>query len=283
MPMESLCWLLLGIFLGLIANLQKSGRTTASLPRLAVNFGVWVLLGHQDATAFLERACNLWLDPARLDPAGRGIHQSRSPRLLKPSLWVRYVAFNVHLSVKHHRNVRCTRRCRKSVFALPIVLAELAVAGMLLGILKSAIRALPVVRLASWRHLGGGLRADLARGGPPLANLAHWWARHHPGGPDSGGCSRCSKKHRNGSRQDARQHETLGLTPSSKPEISNLRKIRKKSERRRKQRKDGLAFFLLRISISSDFEIRISNFPTDSDFSPQRAAFISVSFSLQYS
>ena len=52
--MEALCWLLLGVFFGWLARLRKSANFGIAAA-LAVNAGLWVLLGHQDATKFLQR------------------------------------------------------------------------------------------------------------------------------------------------------------------------------------------------------------------------------------
>src|SRR5262249_46757967 len=64
LPMESLCWLLLAIFFGWQARLRQSANL-GIFAALALNFGVWVLLGHQDATRFVERP-QLWLIPLGL-------------------------------------------------------------------------------------------------------------------------------------------------------------------------------------------------------------------------
>ena len=51
---------LLAIFFGWQAQRRQSANL--GICALAMNFGVWVLLGHQDATKFTERP-QLWLIP----------------------------------------------------------------------------------------------------------------------------------------------------------------------------------------------------------------------------
>ncbi|MSQ94093.1 MAG: hypothetical protein EXR98_06000 [Gemmataceae bacterium] len=129
LPMESLCWVLLGVFLGSLARLRKSANY-GILAALAVNFGVWVLLGHQDATTFLERP-QLWLIPLGLIILVAEFI-NRDHLGFWPSLSVRYVGLTcIYLS----STFEMFRELVNSNPIYPIALALLAVAGMLLGIL----------------------------------------------------------------------------------------------------------------------------------------------------
>jgi hypothetical protein len=127
--MEALCWLLLGVFFGCLARLRESANLGIAAA-LAVNFGVWVLLGHQDATAFLHRP-QLWLIPLGLIVlVAEYINRERLG--FWPSLSVRYVGLMcIYLSSMFEMFSHGLR----GAVVLPIVLALLAVAGMLLGIL----------------------------------------------------------------------------------------------------------------------------------------------------
>jgi hypothetical protein len=129
LPMESLCWLLLGIFLGSLAQLRKSANY-GILAALAVNFGVWVLLGHQDATHFLQRP-QLWLIPLGLIVLVAEF-VNREQLGFWPSLSVRYAGLVcIYLSSTIEMFTELTRN--NPIF--PIVLAVFAVLGMLAGIL----------------------------------------------------------------------------------------------------------------------------------------------------
>jgi hypothetical protein len=129
LPMEALCWLLLGIFLGSLGRLRRSAND--GIPAaLAFNFGVWVLLGHQDATAFLQRP-QLWLIPLGLIILAA---ESINRRQLGfwPSLTVRYAGL---LCIYLSSTIEMFKDGLGYSVFLPIALALLAVAGMLLGIL----------------------------------------------------------------------------------------------------------------------------------------------------
>jgi hypothetical protein len=128
-PMEAVCWLLLGIFFGSLSRLQKSANYGIAAA-LAINFGVWVLLGHQEATKFLERP-QLWLIPLGLIVlVAEYINRSRLG--FWPGLSVRYGGL---LCIYLSSTIEMFKELVHSNPIFPIVLAGLAVAGMLLGIL----------------------------------------------------------------------------------------------------------------------------------------------------
>jgi hypothetical protein len=127
--MEAFCWLLLGVFFGWIARLRASANF-GIFGALALNFGVWVLLGHQDATTFFQRP-QLWLIPLGLIVLVAE-HINRERLGFVPSLTVRYVGLAcIYLS----STIEMFKDGLGHAPILPIVLALLAVAGMLLGIL----------------------------------------------------------------------------------------------------------------------------------------------------
>jgi hypothetical protein len=126
---EALCWLLLGIFFGWLAQLKRSGNLGIAAA-LFVNFGLWVLLGHQDATTFLQRP-QLWLIPLGLIVL-IAEYLNREQLGFWPSLSVRYAGLScIYLSSTFEMFTELVSR--NAIF--PIALALLAVAGMLLGIL----------------------------------------------------------------------------------------------------------------------------------------------------
>jgi hypothetical protein len=128
-PMEALCWLLLGVFFGSLAQLRRSANY-GIFAALAINFGVWVLLGHQDATTFIHSP-QLWLIPLGLIILVAE-HLNRERLGFWPSLSLRYAGLLcIYLSSTIEMFMA---GLGKSVW-LPIVLMFLAVAGMLLGIL----------------------------------------------------------------------------------------------------------------------------------------------------
>jgi len=127
--MEALCWLLLGVFFGWLARLRKSANFGIAAA-LAVNAGLWVLLGHQDATKFLQRP-QLWLIPLGLIVLVAE-YVNRDRLGFWPSLWVRYAGL---LCIYLSSTIEMFKDGLGSNPIFPIVLTLLAVAGMLLGIL----------------------------------------------------------------------------------------------------------------------------------------------------
>jgi hypothetical protein len=125
--MEALCWLLLGIFLGTLARLHRSANF-GLVAALAINFGVWVLLGHSEMP-FLERP-QLWLIPLGLIVlVAEYINRDRLG--FYPSMSVRYVGLMcIYLSSTFEM---FKEGLDNQLFA--VALAIIAVAGMLLGIL----------------------------------------------------------------------------------------------------------------------------------------------------
>jgi hypothetical protein len=128
LPMESLCWLLLGIFLGTWARLRQSANLGV-FAALAINFGAWVLLDRQGATGFVQRP-QLWLIPLGLIILVAE-YVNRHRLGFWPSLAVRYsgllciyLSSTMEMFMEGLGNV---------LFA--IVLALLAVIGVMLGIL----------------------------------------------------------------------------------------------------------------------------------------------------
>lgn len=131
--MDALCWLLLGIFFGWLARLRQSANF-GIFAALAVNFGLWVLLGHHDATNFLERP-QLWLIPLGLIVLVAE-HINRDNLGFWPSLSVRYAGLLcIYLSSTIEMLREMLSELVHSNPLYPIALAVLAVAGMLLGIL----------------------------------------------------------------------------------------------------------------------------------------------------
>jgi hypothetical protein len=128
-PMESLCWLLLAIFFGWQARLRQSANL-GIFAALALNFGVWVLLGHQDATQFVERP-QLWLIPLGLIILVAEFVNRRHLGFW-PSLSVRYIGL---LCIYLSSTIEMIMTGLGQSVVLPILLALLAVAGVLLGIL----------------------------------------------------------------------------------------------------------------------------------------------------
>ncbi len=125
---EAVCWLLLGIFLGWQAQRRSSGNFGIAAA-LAINFGVWVLLGHQDATTFLHRP-QLWLIPLGLIVlVAEYVNRERIG--FWPSMSLRYVGLVlIYLS--------STIEMFKEGLSQPwfaVILVVIAVAGMMLGIL----------------------------------------------------------------------------------------------------------------------------------------------------
>ncbi|MSU78400.1 MAG: hypothetical protein EXS16_09925 [Gemmataceae bacterium] len=125
---EAVCWMLLGVFLGWQAQRRASGNFGIAAA-LAINFGVWVLLGNQDATTFLQRP-QLWLIPLGLIVlVAEYVNRERVG--FWHSLSLRYVGLTlIYLS--------STIEMFKEGLSQPwfaIILALIAVAGMLLGIL----------------------------------------------------------------------------------------------------------------------------------------------------
>ena len=182
-PAESLCWLLLGIFFGSLAQLRKSANYGIAAA-LAINFGVWVLLSHQDATAFFERP-QLWLIPLGLIVlVAEFINRRRLG--FWPSLWLRYAGL---LCIYLSSTFEMFMAGLGSNPIYPIILALLAVAGMMLGILFRVRAFLLSGFMASDR----GLRAIF--GLPPSFTptpgsggcAASCWAS------SSWPCSRCSR------------------------------------------------------------------------------------------
>jgi hypothetical protein len=126
---QALCWLLLGIFFGWLARLRRSANFGIAAA-FAVNFGLWVLLGHQEATTFLQRP-QLWLIPLGLIVlVAEFVNRDRLG--FWPSLWVRYSGL---LCIYLSSTFEMFKEGLGNSVILPIVLALLAVAGMLLGIL----------------------------------------------------------------------------------------------------------------------------------------------------
>jgi hypothetical protein len=128
-PAQALCWLLLGIFYGSLARLQKSANY-GIFAALAVNFGIWVLLHNQDATTFLHRP-QLWLIPLGLIVLVAE-YVNRDRLGFWPSLSVRYAGL---LCIYMSSTIEMLKELVHSNPIYPIALALLAVAGMLLGIL----------------------------------------------------------------------------------------------------------------------------------------------------
>ncbi len=126
--MHALCWLLLGIFFAWQARLRSSANFGV-FAALAVNFGVWVILGHQDMTTFLERP-QLWLIPLGLIILVAE-YVNRERLGFWPSMGVRYAGLMcIYLS----STFEMFREGLGNV-AFAIILALLAVVGMMLGIL----------------------------------------------------------------------------------------------------------------------------------------------------
>jgi hypothetical protein len=156
---------LLGIFLATWARLRDSANLGV-VAALAVNFGAWVLLARQGATGFVERP-QLWLIPLGLIIlAAEFINRDRLG--FWPSLGVRYTGLVcIYLSSTIEMFMEGLGH---PLFA--IILALLAVAGVMLGILLrvrafvlSGFLALLVVIFAQIWH------AAVERG-----NTWVWWA-----------------------------------------------------------------------------------------------------------
>jgi len=126
--MEPLCWLLLSIFLGTLARLHRSANL-GIVAALAINCGVWVLLGHTDTATFFERP-QLWLIPLGLIVlVAEFINRDRLGFF--PSVSVRYVGL---LLIYMSSTIEMLKdRLENPLYA--IALAIVAVVGMLLGIL----------------------------------------------------------------------------------------------------------------------------------------------------
>lgn len=129
LPMESLCWLLLAIFFAWQAQRRQSANL-GIFAALALNFGVWVLLGHQDATTFIQRP-QLWLIPLGLIIlVAEFVNRGRLG--FWPSLTVRYVGLScIYLSSM----LEMFMAGLGTSVIFPIALALLAIAGIMLGIL----------------------------------------------------------------------------------------------------------------------------------------------------
>jgi len=127
--MHATCWLLLGIFLGSLAPLRKSANY-GILAALAINFGFWVLLNNLPATSFLQRP-QLWLIPLGVIVLVAEF-VNREQLGFWPSLSVRYAGL---LCIYLSSTIEMFKDGIGRHEWLPIVLASLAVLGMLLGIL----------------------------------------------------------------------------------------------------------------------------------------------------
>jgi hypothetical protein len=128
-PMEALCWVLLGVFFGWLAKLRDSANHGV-FAALWINFGVWVLLGHEDATTFLQRP-QLWLIPLGLIILVAE-HVNRDRLGFWPSLSVRYSGL---LCIYLSSTIEMFMEGLGANPIFPIALALLAVVGMMLGIL----------------------------------------------------------------------------------------------------------------------------------------------------
>ena len=126
---QSSGWLLLGIFLGTLARMHRSANF-GIVAALAINFGVWVLLGHGNATHFLDRP-QLWLIPLGLIVLVAE-YVNRERLGFWPSLSVRYVGL---LCIYLSSTIEMIVDGFGNNPIFPIVLALLAVTGMMLGIL----------------------------------------------------------------------------------------------------------------------------------------------------
>ena len=188
LPMESLCWLLLGLFLGWQSRLRNSANL-GIFAALAVNFGVWVLLGRQDATAFLERP-QLWLIPLGLIVlVAEFVNRDRLG--FWPSLAVRYVGL---LCIYLSSTLEMFKEGLGNSVILPLVLALLAVAGALLGILFR-VRAF---LLAGFLALFVVIFAQIWHAAVDRGNTWLWWASGLLLGILILGMFALFEKHRNG-------------------------------------------------------------------------------------
>lgn len=159
--MEAFCWLMLGLLFAWLARQRNSGNYGV-FAALAINFSLWVLLGHQEATTFLQRP-QLWLIPLGLIILVAE-YLNRARLGFWPSMTVRYAGLVcIYLS----STIEMLKDGINEYPILPIALAVLAVAGMLLGILfrvraflVTGFTALLIVIFAQiWHAVALGIRA----------------------------------------------------------------------------------------------------------------------------
>ncbi len=127
--LHALLWFLLGLLYVFVAVLRRSS-VFALLAALAANFGLWVIYGHSEGLAFVLHP-QLWLVPLGLIVL-TAEHLNRDRLTEAQSQAVRYLGLLL-IYLSSTADLFITRLGNSVV--LPVILAVLSVAGVLVGIL----------------------------------------------------------------------------------------------------------------------------------------------------